>query len=43
MDNMLHGDTSAVQNATEGIRHKSYSEVVAEGVRRKARVFVGHK
>ena len=25
---------------TEGIRHKSYSEVVIEGVRRRVRVFV---
>ena len=41
MDNMLPGDTTAGQNATEVIRHKSYFEVVIEGVRRKARVFVG--
>ena len=41
MDNMLPDDTTAGQDATEGIRHKSYSEVVIEGVRRKARVFVG--
>ena len=43
MDNMLRGDATAGQNATEGIRHKSYSEVVAEGVRRRAKVFVGQK
>ena len=41
MDNMLPGDTTAGQNVTEGIRRKSYSEVVIEGVRRKAKVFVG--
>ena len=40
-DNMLPGDRTAGQNATEGIRRKSYSEVVIEGVRRRARVFVG--
>ncbi|KAI0207045.1 hypothetical protein LSAT2_008284 [Lamellibrachia satsuma] len=40
MDNMLAGDTTAGQNATEGIRHKSFSEIVIEGVRRRARVFV---
>ena len=32
---------TAGQNATEGIRRKSYSEVVVEGVRRRERVFVG--
>ena len=37
---MLPGDTAAGQNATEGIRHISYSEVVIEGVRRRAREFV---
>ena len=41
MDNTLPGDTTAGQNAAEGIRRKSYSEVVIEGVRRRARVFVG--
>ena len=40
MDNMLPGYTTAVLNAMEGIQHKSYSEVVIEGVRRIARVFV---
>ncbi|KAI0239042.1 hypothetical protein LSAT2_010189 [Lamellibrachia satsuma] len=35
------GDTTEGQNATEGILCKSYSEVVKEGVRRRARVFVG--
>ena len=38
---VLPGDTTAGQNATEGIRRKSYSELVIEGVRRRARVFVG--
>ena len=41
MDNKLPGDTAAGQNATEGIRRKSYFEVVIEGVRRRVRVFVG--
>ena len=41
MDNMLPGDTAEGQNATEGIRCKSYSELVIEEVRRRARVFVG--
>ena len=41
MDNMLPGDTTERQNATVGIRCKSYSEVVIEGVRRRAKVFVG--
>ena len=41
MDNLLPGDTTAEQNATEGIRRKSYFEVVIEGVRWRARVFVG--
>ena len=41
MDNMLPGDTTAGQNVTEGIRCKSYSEVVIEVVRRRSRVFVG--
>ena len=35
------GDTTFGQNATEGIRHKSYPEVVIEGMRWRARVFVG--
>ena len=30
MDNLLPGDTTAGQNATEGIQRKSYSEVVRE-------------
>ena len=37
----LPGDKTAGQNVTEGIQQKSYSEVVIEGVRRRARVFVG--
>ena len=41
MYNMLRGDTTAGQNVTEGVRCKSYSEVVIEGVRRRARVFMG--
>ena len=40
MDNMLPGDTTAGQNATEGIRRKSCSKGVIEGVRSRARVFV---
>ena len=39
MDNLLPGDTTAGQNATEDIRRKSYSEVVIE-VKRRAKVFV---
>ena len=41
MDNMLTGDTTAGHNATEGIRRKSYTKVVTEGVRRRASVFAG--
>ena len=41
MNNRLPSDRTAGQNATEGIRRKSYSEVVIEGVNRRARVFVG--
>ena len=41
MDNMVPGGTTAGLNATEGIRRKNYFEVVIEGVRRRARVFVG--
>ena len=37
----LPGDKTAGQNVTEGIQWKSYSEVVVERVRKKARVFVG--
>ena len=33
MDNMLPGDITAGQNVTEGIRRKSYSEVLIERVR----------
>ena len=40
MNNMLPGDTTAGQNVTEGIQRKCYSEIVIEGVRRRARVFV---
>ena len=38
---MLPRDIAAGQNATEGIRCKSYSEVVIEAVRRRARTLVG--
>ena len=41
MDNILPGDTTAGQSATEGIRRKSSSKVLIEGVRRRARVFMG--
>ena len=40
IDNTLPGDTTAVHNATEGIQRKNYSEVVIEGARRRAKVFV---
>ena len=40
-DNSLPpSDTAAGQNVMEGIHRKSYSEVVIEGVRKRARVFV---
>ena len=41
IDNSLPGDKAAGQNVMEGIKRKSYAEVVIEGVRRRARVFVG--
>ena len=31
MDNILSGDTTTGLNVTEGIRHRSYSDVVIEG------------
>ena len=34
-------DKAAGQNVMEGIHWKSYSEAVIEGVRKRARVFVG--
>ena len=34
-------DKAAGQNVMEGIHRKSYSEAVIEGVRKRARVFVG--
>ena len=34
-------DKTAGQNVMEGINRKSYSETVIEGVRKRARVFVG--
>ena len=36
MDNMPPGDTAAGLHATEGNRRKSYSEVVIDGMRRRA-------
>ena len=41
MDKTLPGDTTVRQNATEGIRRKSYSQAVIEGVRTRVMVFVG--
>ena len=41
-DNSLPpNDKAAGQNVLEGIHRKSYSEAVIEGVRKRARVFVG--
>ena len=41
-DNSLPpSDKAAVQNVMEGIHWKSYSEAVIEGVRKRARVFMG--
>ena len=41
-DNSLPpSDNTAGQNVMEGIHRKSYSEAVIEGVRKRARVFVG--
>ena len=41
-DNSLPpSDKAAGQNVMEGIHRKSYSEAVIEGVRKRARVFVG--
>ena len=34
-------DKAAGQNVMEGIHRKSYSEVVIDGMRKRARVFVG--
>ena len=41
MDNMVPTDTTAGQNMTAGNQQNSYSEVVTDGVKRNARVFVG--
>ena len=41
IDNRLPSDKAAGQNVMEGIHRKSYSEGVIEGVRKRARVFVG--
>ena len=40
-DNRLPSDKVAGENVMEGIHRKSYSEAVIEGVRKRARVFVG--
>ena len=40
-DNRLPSDKTAGQNVMEGIHQNSYSEAVIEGVRKRARVFVG--
>ena len=40
-DNRLPSDKAAGQNVMEGIQQKSYSEAVIEGMRKRARVFVG--
>ena len=41
-DNSLPpSDKDAGQNVMEGIHRKSYSEAVIDGVRKRARVFVG--
>ena len=41
-DNSLPiSDKAAGQNVMEGIHRKSYSEAVIEGVRKRARVFMG--
>ena len=41
IDNSLPGDKAAGQNVTDGIQRNSYSEVVIEEMRKRARVFVG--
>ena len=40
-NNLPPSDKAAGQNVREGIHRKSYSEAVIEGVRKRARVFVG--
>ena len=40
-NNLPPSDKAAGQNVMEGIHRKSYSEVVIDGVRKRARVFVG--
>ena len=40
-DIRLPSDKAAGQNVREGIHRKSYSEAVIEGVRKRARMFVG--
>ena len=41
-DNILPGDKTAEQNLAERIQRKSYYDIVIEGVRKRARVFVGY-
>ena len=41
-NSLLPSDKAAGQNVMEGIHRKSYSEAVIEGVRKRARVFVGN-
>ena len=40
-NNLPPTDKAAGQNVMEGIQRRSYSEAVIEGVRKRARVFVG--
>ena len=40
-NNLPPSDKAVGQNVMEGIHRKSYSEAVIEGVRKRARVFVG--
>ena len=40
-DSLSQSDKTAGQNVMEGNNWKSYSEAVREGVRKRARVFVG--
>ena len=42
-DNSLPDDKAAGQNVMERIQRKSYSEAVIDGVRKRARVFVGNR
>ena len=40
-ENSLPGGKAAGQNVMEGFQRKSYSEAVTEGMKKRARVFVG--